>query len=101
MATHNQALNLKLGKTAVTYKVHPVVVFSILDHYKRRDDGQDRVVGTLLGEVDEVTNTVYIKNCFPVPHKGDDDQVTVNMAYHSKMRSLHQKVNKKEVCVGW
>lgn len=101
MASHNQALNLKLGKTAMTYKVHPVVVFSILDHYKRRGDGQDSVVGTLLGEVEEGTNTVYVKNCFPVPHKGDDDQVTVNMAYHAKMRALHQKVNRKEVCVGW
>lgn len=94
-------LNLKLGKTALNYKVHPVVVFSILDHYKRRSDNQDRVVGTLLGEIEEGTNTVYIKNCFPVPHKGDDDQVTVNMMYHAKMSSLHKKVNKKEVCVGW
>lgn len=84
----------------MTYKVHPVVVFSILDHYKRRSDNQDRVVGTLLGEIEEGTNTVYIKNCFPVPHKGDDDQVTVNMAYHAKMSALHRKVN-KEVCVGW
>lgn len=101
MATHNQSLNLKLGNTAMTYKVHPVVVFSILDHYKRRIGNQDCVVGTLLGEIEEGTNTVYVKNCFPVPHKGDDDQVTVNMMYHAKMKSLHQKVNKKEVCVGW
>jgi len=103
MAFLSEGLNLKLGKTAMTYKVHPVVVFSILDHFKRRGDKQDRVVGTLLGEIDEGTNTVYIKNCFPVPHKGDDDElsVTVNMAYHAKMRSLHQKVNKREVCVGW
>lgn len=102
MATHNQGMNLKLGKTAMTYKIHPVVVFSILDHYKRRSDNQDRVLGTLLGEVEEGTNVVYIKNCFPVPHQmKDDHQVTVNMAYHAKMSSLHKKVNKKEICVGW
>ena len=29
--------------------VEPVVLFSIVDHYSRRDEGQDFVIGTLLG----------------------------------------------------
>lgn len=32
-------------------KVHPVVLFTILDHYSRRSADQDRVIGALLGRV--------------------------------------------------
>jgi translation initiation factor 3 subunit F len=47
-------------------KVHPVVIFNILDHFIRRTEGQDRVIGTLLGV--NVEGTIEIRNCFPVPH---------------------------------
>ena len=30
-------------------KVHPVVLFSIIDAYERRNEGAKRVIGTLLG----------------------------------------------------
>ncbi len=54
-------------------QVLPVVYFSILDHYVRRNDGQDRVIGTLLGTV--VGQNIEVSNCFPVPHNETDDQV--------------------------
>lgn len=47
--------------------IHPMVVFSILDHHIRRADG-DRVMGALLGTISEQTGIVEIRNCFPVPH---------------------------------
>jgi len=92
-------LYLDLGRSQVSYRVQPVVVFSILDHYKRRNVGQRRVVGTLLGE--KKGNVVFIKNCFPVPHQEDDDQVLVDMEYHVQMIALHHKVNPREQVVGW
>jgi hypothetical protein len=50
----------------VSVKVHPVVIFNILDHFIRRTEGQDRVIGTLLGV--NVEGVIEIRNCFPVPH---------------------------------
>lgn len=38
------ALNLKV-------KVHPVVLFQIVDAYERRNDNTHRVIGTLLGKL--------------------------------------------------
>jgi translation initiation factor 3 subunit F len=91
------ALHLR-GSTK--YKLHPVVVFSILDFYKRRSEGQDRVIGTLLGE--RKGNEVHITNCFRVPHAEQADEVaTVDVEYHVNMCSLHSRVNPKEVVVGW
>ncbi len=52
--------------TQVSVKVHPVVIFNILDHYIRKEDRQDRVIGTLLGV--NVEGAIEIRNCFPVPH---------------------------------
>jgi len=84
--------------TQVSVKVHPVVIFNILDHFIRRQEGQDRVVGTLLGV--NVEGTIEIRNCFPVPHY-EGDQVAVDMEFHRNMCDLHQRTAPKEVIVGW
>jgi len=81
----------------VSVKVHPVVIFNILDHFVRRTEG-DRVVGTLLGV--NVEGTIEIRNCFPVPHR-EIDSVAVDMKFHKTMYDLHQKTAPKEVIVGW
>lgn len=106
-------------------QVHPVALFSILDHFLRRSDpepeeeefnedgtpkskGVDetsdsalptRVIGTLLGTRTE--SEVEIKSCFAVPHHETSEQVQVDMDYHKTMFELHQKVNPEEVIVGW
>lgn len=42
-------LPLKMA-ICVVAKVHPVVLFSIVDSYERRNEGAQRVIGTLLGK---------------------------------------------------
>ncbi|CAG8507024.1 904_t:CDS:2 [Ambispora leptoticha] len=84
-----------------TVTVNPVVLFSILDHYLRRQENQDRVIGTLLGVRSEDGSEVEVRNCFPVPHNETQDQVAVDMEYHHNMFELHKKVNPKELIVGW
>jgi translation initiation factor 3 subunit F len=84
--------------TQVNVKVHPVVIFNILDHFIRRQEGQDRVVGTLLGA--NVDGAIEIRNCFPVPHY-EGEQVAVDMEFHRNMCDLHQRTAPKEVIVGW
>lgn len=74
------------------------VVFSILDHHSRRNEHQDRVIGTLTGY--DHNGHIEIRNAFPVPHT-EDDQVGVDIPFHKTMLGLHRKVAPKEVVVGW
>jgi len=88
---------LRTGSSFTLCKIHPVVIFNILDHYIRRNEDH-RVIGTLVGFINE--GVVEIKNCFPVPHT-EGDQVGVDMEFHHNMLELHHKVSPKEVIVGW
>lgn len=54
-------------------QVHPIVLFSVLDHFLRRPEGQKRVIGTLLGTV--AANTVEVTNSFAVPHLEKNSEV--------------------------
>lgn len=101
-------------------QVHPVALFSILDHFLRRSDTEEeedeeeaggegaaaaspssskRVIGTLLGTRSE--GEVEVRSCFAVPHHETREQVQVDMEYHRTMYELHQRVNPEEVIVGW
>lgn len=81
--------------------VHPSVLFSILDHYLRRNDVQERVIGTLLGIRNEDSTVIEVKSCFAVLHREDSEQVAVDMEYHRTMFELHQRASPKEIIVGW
>jgi translation initiation factor 3 subunit F len=94
-----QHTNVLRRRTLQNVTIHPVALFSILDHYLRRTDSQDRVIGTLLGTRTETE--IEIHNCFAVLHSETSEQVAVDMEYHRAMFDLHQKVNPKEVIVGW
>merc|ERR1712190_182843 len=61
-----------------------------------------RVVGTLLGEVDDFQ--LHITNCFAVPFEEDprDPQVWfLDHNFHENMFAMFKKVNAKERVVGW
>mmetsp|Transcript_1292 Transcript_1292/g.1541 ORF Transcript_1292/g.1541 Transcript_1292/m.1541 type:complete len:289 (+) Transcript_1292:89-955(+) len=80
--------------------VHPVVLFSVLDHYMRRNERQERVIGALLGK--RVGKTVDITNCFSVPHMEKvDGEVAVGKEHMHSMLELHLRVNDDEDVVGW
>lgn len=80
-------------------KLHPVVVLQALDSSLRRAEGQERVIGTLLGHVEG--SAVEITGSFAVPHLENGDEVAVGRDYHTNMYELHQRVNESEVVVGW
>ena len=80
--------------------VHPHVLFSIIDHYSRREENQQRVIGTLLGTVDDA-GAVTVCSAFPVPHTETEEQVAVNTDFHATMLQLHQRVFPKQQVVGW
>jgi len=89
------------SRTLPSVTVHPSVLFSILDHYLRRNDTQERVIGTLLGVRNEDNTVIDVKSCFAVLHREDSEQVAVDMEYHRTMFELHQRANPKEIIVGW
>ncbi|CAI9731519.1 eukaryotic translation initiation factor 3 subunit F-like [Octopus vulgaris] len=80
-------------------RVHPVVLFSIVDAYERRQEDAHRVIGTLLGTCEK--GAVEVSNCFTVPHNESEDEVAVDIEYARNMYDLHRKVNSSEVIVGW
>ena len=62
---------------AVVYQkvnVHPVVLFTIVDSYRRRNDDAKRIIGTLIGSVED--GVVTIKDSFCVPHSETLDEVS-------------------------
>lgn len=79
-------------------RVHPVVLFQILDHFHRRPDGQRRVIGTLLGSSRD--GMIEVRSCFPVPHT-ERDSVQVDQPFHRTMLELHKRISPKEFIVGW
>nr|XP_010923102.1 eukaryotic translation initiation factor 3 subunit F isoform X1 [Elaeis guineensis] len=99
-ASKQTVLQFFPSTTSLSARVHPVVLFNICDCYVRRPDQADRVIGTLLGSVSP-DGTVEIKNSYAVPHNESADQVALDIDYHHNMFMSHQKVNPKEVIVGW
>jgi len=80
-------------------RVEPVVLFSIIDHYSRRDEGQDFVIGSLLGT--EEGGVVTVCSSFAVPHHEVDGSLMLATERHATMLSLQQRVLPKQVVVGW
>uniref|UniRef100_A0ACD5Z2T5 Uncharacterized protein n=1 Tax=Avena sativa TaxID=4498 RepID=A0ACD5Z2T5_AVESA len=86
--------------SSTSARVEAVVVFTICDSFVRRPDQAERVIGTLLGSV-LPDGTVHVRNSYVVPHSESADQVALDIEYHHNMYVSHQKVNPKEVIVGW
>ncbi|CAH0399981.1 unnamed protein product [Chilo suppressalis] len=80
-------------------KIHPVVLFQIVDAYERRNADSHRVIGTLLGTSDK--GVVEVTNCFCVPHKEHADQVEAELNYAMDVYELNRRVNASENIVGW
>jgi len=83
--------------------VHPVVLLSVVDHYYRlAKETSRRVIGVLLGEI--TADRVDITSCYALPFEEDpkDKKVWfVDHVYNETMFEMHQKINYKEVIVGW
>jgi 26S proteasome regulatory subunit N8 len=83
--------------------VHPIVLLSVVDHYNRLAKGTSkRVVGTLLGEVQD--GKLHVTNSFGVLFEEDPRDPRVwflDHNYHENMFQMFKKVNTKERVVGW
>jgi translation initiation factor 3 subunit F len=64
----------------------------------RRNEGQERVIGTLLGANND--GVLEITNCFPVPHT-EKESVGIDMDFHKTMYQLFRQSNPTEIILGW
>ncbi|KPL98752.1 hypothetical protein NH340_JMT00161 [Sarcoptes scabiei] len=81
-------------------RVHPLVVYNIIDIYERRNLDATRVIGTLLGTVDKLGN-VEVSNSFVVKHREANNEVAVDLEVAKELYELHKKVYPNETIVGW
>lgn len=80
--------------------VHPLVLISAVDHYRRLD--QPRVAGTLLGRIEN--GVVHITNSYAVPfdeHEKNPNVWFFDTSYNENMYKLFNKVNSMETVLGW
>jgi len=84
-----------------TVRIHPTVLFSIVDSYEHRNENQARVIGTLLGTYDIARGAVEVTSCFHVPHTENGEEVAFDLEYAKVTADLHRRVNTSELVVGW
>ncbi|XP_034477881.1 eukaryotic translation initiation factor 3 subunit F-2 [Drosophila innubila] len=86
-------------------RLHPLVLFQIIDAYERRPKSAKMSVGTLLGRRDKGNDIVDITNSFTVQHKeqqiGDVEQFKLDTQYASEMYELNQITYPQEKIIGW
>ncbi|KAG1470563.1 hypothetical protein G6F56_002611 [Rhizopus delemar] len=86
---------------AFTTTTSPVVLFSVLDHYLRRNEPETKVIGALLGVRSTDGTEVEIRNAFALIHTTDESEITLDREHYRSMYELHQRVNPEEVILGW
>lgn len=106
MASKFDTLTVNLSSApyqrAFTTTTSPVVLFSVLDHYLRRDDPQTKVIGALLGVRSSDGSEVEIRNAFALIYTTNEGkEITIDREHYRSMYELHQRVNPEEVILGW
>jgi len=86
---------------ALSCRVHPLAIASILDAFIRRPEGAEMSLGTLMGYIDGTR--LVISDAFTVLHKENDVTGTLSLdkEYHKKMVALKKKVVPTESVIGW
>ncbi len=77
--------------------ISPLVLVSVVDHYKRLST--PRVVGILLGATSQ--NGVSVTNSFAIPFEESVEGIFIDTSYLQNMFDLYYKVNAKEEIIGW
>eukprot|EP00834_Sanchytrium_tribonematis_P002147 NODE_60_length_27201_cov_1.043318.p17 type:complete len:253 gc:universal NODE_60_length_27201_cov_1.043318:1539-2297(+) len=78
-------------------RVHPLVLLSVVDHFKRVNT-KKRVVGILLGQ--KYSDHINVSNSFAVPFD-EDKHFYLDHDYVLNMFQMFKKINAKELIVGW
>jgi len=77
--------------------IEPLVLFSILDSYMRREKESERIVGTLMGVIED--GVVTVNNCFVVTHS--EPPLKFAFDVHQTRVKLHCEINPNDHVIGW
>ncbi|KAG2374674.1 hypothetical protein C9374_010418 [Naegleria lovaniensis] len=95
--THTK--NNSTSTNTYIYKLHPLVMMNILDHYQRvAFNSKTEIIGCLYGEFRE-GGYFEIKNTIPL--KFNDNTTDIDVAYYKKMESLHHRVYSNDTLIGY
>ncbi|KAI8984473.1 maintenance of mitochondrial structure and function-domain-containing protein [Mycotypha africana] len=98
---------------AFTTSTSPVVLFTVLDHFLRRDESQKFVIGALLGVRSQDATEIEIRNALPLvstpPRSKEEnnsssiikDEIKMDREHFRTLYELHQRVNPDETILGW
>lgn len=92
------------GETPIRVKVQSSTLLQLIDTIYENDDDtatQSRTVGTLLGTRSEDGSVVEVKECYVVPHKEEDEELTIEEAVHISLFHLYRRSNPELQVVGW
>ncbi|CAD7967363.1 unnamed protein product [Amoebophrya sp. A120] len=92
-----------IQKQALSVRIQPLALMTILDAYARIPKKEHRAIGTLMGMVSE-GNILEIVDAFQVVHSDlqqAERGVLMDQNYHGRFVKLRQHVNNKEQVVGW
>ncbi|XP_030375599.1 eukaryotic translation initiation factor 3 subunit F-2, partial [Scaptodrosophila lebanonensis] len=83
-------------------RLHPLVLFQIIDAYERRPQDANQVIGTLLGRNDKC-GRIEITNSFGLVHKehAGECKVDMDVQYATDMYELNQLTYPQEKIIGW
>jgi len=90
--------------------VQPTVLLACADHHRRvlleqRQTKAGRVIGGLLGKVDEDSNALVVTNSFAIPYDEESSEngsgLFVENDYVNAMYAMLLKINRNEKLVGW
>jgi len=110
--TREANLDSQQSKSALPFEeiwVQPTVLLSCADHHDRIKEQRvavsKRVIGGLLGKVDEESKSLCITNCFAVPYDEDTKEngsgLFVENDYINTIYAMLLKINRNEKLVGW
>jgi translation initiation factor 3 subunit F len=104
----------------VSVQVMPLAFMTVVDHYMRREEGQEFVLGVIVGHrSEEGGRIVTVRSALPIPylHSVQDNSnnnnkvyknesvstlvVHVDLKYLQTIISLHKKEFEKDLVVGW
>jgi 26S proteasome regulatory subunit N8 len=91
------ALLKNKSKSTPSATIAPLVLLSVVDHFKRVS--ADRVIGVLLGNVTD--SKITITNSFAIPFEETEDFFFIDTSYLQNMYDLFYKVNISEKIIGW
>lgn len=94
-----------------TVIIHPTVLFSTLDHFKRMSS--KKIIGILLGDKETHTFTdsknnatltyteIHVRNSFAIPFEDQKDFWFYDTSFFEKFLKMQYKVNSSEKLLGW